>query len=275
MDHIYRALPPQFTAHVQTAAQRGVLSHAIILTGQGDLTAGAKYIAMAMECEGAEPPCGACLPCRKTAGDIHPDVTFVRDEAHKNLSMDVIRALRADAFLLPNEGQRKVYIFPDCSLLEPKVQNLLLKVLEEGPSRAAFLFCAANSSVLLPTIRSRCILLHLEGEEAAAKLSPQAEELLQLLARRDKTGVAVCLLRLEQSKLKREELQALTGQVRDALAHALAAYYRGQRPGLTALGPKRMMALCDVLGRTQRQLRSNLNVGQTCGGLSVELTALL
>ena len=34
---------------------------------------------------------------------------------------------------------------------------MLLKTVEEGPPYAAFLFCAENASVLLPTIRSRCV----------------------------------------------------------------------------------------------------------------------
>ena len=80
---------------------------------------------------------------------IHPDVITVRDEAHKNLSVDTVRQIRADAYIRPNEGARKVYIFPDCTILTEQDQNVLLKIVEEGPPYAAFLFCAENSSVNL------------------------------------------------------------------------------------------------------------------------------
>lgn len=84
---------------------------------------------------------------------IHPDVITVRDEAHKNLSVDTVRQIRADAYIRPNEGARKVYIFPDCTILTEQDQNVLLKIVEEGPPYATFLFCAENSSVVLQTLR--------------------------------------------------------------------------------------------------------------------------
>lgn len=108
----------------------------------------------------------------------------VRDPDHKNIAVDVVRAIRADAYIRPNEGRRKVYVFPDCALLTEQDQNVLLKVVEEGPPYAAFLFCAENAAVVLQTLRSRCVELKLHpaaeggGEEVQA-----AEALCRCLAR--------------------------------------------------------------------------------------------
>ena len=73
------------------------------------------------------------------------------------LTCQLLRRIRSDAYIIPNEGRRKIYIFPDCDLFDPKTQNVMLKVLEEGPAHAAFLFCARNSAALLQTIRSRSV----------------------------------------------------------------------------------------------------------------------
>ena len=131
------------------------------LPGRGDRLAAARFAAAALECTGQDKPCGVCPACRKVLSDIHPDVTAVRDEAHKNIAVDVVRGIRADAYIQPNEGLRKVYIFPDCALLTEQDQNVLLKIVEEGPPYAAFLFCAENPSQVLQTLRSRCVELKL------------------------------------------------------------------------------------------------------------------
>ena len=148
-------------ARLRAAASRGALSHALILSGAGDRNAAAHYAAAALECTGTDKPCLACAHCRKVLADIHPDVLTVRDDEHAELSVDVIRGVRTDAFIRPNEGACKVYIFPDCTRLNEKDQNVLLKTVEEGPPYAAFLFCAENASVLLPTIRSRTRIVNL------------------------------------------------------------------------------------------------------------------
>ena len=143
-------------ARIREAAARGTLSHALLFTGSGDCEAAARYAAAAMECEAeGTRPCGVCRACRKVAEDIHPDVITVRDPDHRNISVDVVRNIRADAYIRPNEGRRKVYIFPDCAILTEQDQNVLLKIVEEGPPYAAFIFCAENPSAVLQTLRSR------------------------------------------------------------------------------------------------------------------------
>ena len=159
---------------IREAATRGTLSHALLLTGSGDRMSAACFAAAALECTGGESrPCGVCPACRKVLAGIHPDVITVRDPDHKNIAVDVVRAIRADAYIRPNEGRRKVYVFPDCALLTEQDQNVLLKVVEEGPPYAAFLFCAENAAVVLQTLRSRCVelKLHPAAEQAAAKRS--------------------------------------------------------------------------------------------------------
>ena len=44
-------------------------------------------------------------------------------------------------------------------------QNILLKLIEEGPAYAVFLFLTPNPELLLATIRSRCEVLRALGEE--------------------------------------------------------------------------------------------------------------
>ena len=96
-------------ARLRAAAKRGALSHALIFSGSGDRVSAARYAAAAMECTAESKPCLACPACRKVMQDIHPDVTFVRDAEHKELSIDTVRAMRADAFIRPNEGAQGLH----------------------------------------------------------------------------------------------------------------------------------------------------------------------
>ena len=135
---------------VRAAVNRGRLSHAVILTGEGDKLSPARYIAAAHLCRSeGQRPCLQCNACRKVMEGIHPDVTEVRDDDRKELAVDTIRALRQDVYIRPNEGERKVYLFTDCAQLNERDQNVLLKIVEEGPAYAAFVFCADTLHALL------------------------------------------------------------------------------------------------------------------------------
>ena len=149
-------------SRLRAAAARGALSHALLFTGPGDRLAAARFASAAFQCTGRDRPCGVCPACRKVREGIHPDVSAVRDEEHKFLSVETIREVRRDAYIRPNEGARKVYLFPDCALLTEQDQNVLLKLVEEGPPYAAFLFCAENPAAVLQTLRSRCVELKLQ-----------------------------------------------------------------------------------------------------------------
>ena len=114
---------------VRSAARRGQLSHAVILTGEGDKPSAARFIAAAHLCRGeGERPCLRCNACRKVMEGIHPDVTEVKDADRKELAVDTVRALRQDVYIRPNEGERKVYLFTDCAQLNERDQNVLLKI---------------------------------------------------------------------------------------------------------------------------------------------------
>lgn len=113
------ANPDPVFSRIRAAAARGALSHALLFTGPGDRLAAARFAASAFQCVGPERdrPCGVCPACRKVREDIHPDVITVRDEEHKFIAVDVVREVRKDAYIRPNEGERKVYLFPNCALL--------------------------------------------------------------------------------------------------------------------------------------------------------------
>lgn len=275
-------------ARIREAATRGTLSHALLFTGSGDRLAAARYAAMAMECEAGEGracPCGVCPACRKVLEDIHPDVTTVRDPDHKNIAVDVVRAVRGDAYIRPNEGRRKVYLFPDCTVLTEQDQNVLLKIVEEGPPYAAFLFCAENSAAVLQTLRSRCVELKLRpGAAEAGESSEAGDALCRAIGSRRHGAVAELAVRLEKKRTTREDLSALLERSRAAFAAALLLLY-GQQPGpqdreiapylAKNLTKTQIMHTIELLQKYHGECVYNVGASHVLGALAVELEGIL
>ncbi len=99
--------------------------------------------------------CGDCGPCRKIAGNHHPDIIRVAPLSSV-IRIAQIRTLLQALTLKPNEADRRVVILSDAQAMNPEAGNALLKVLEEPPDRTLLVLTARQTSDLLPTIVSRC-----------------------------------------------------------------------------------------------------------------------
>ncbi len=224
------------------------LSHAYLITGGGgdSRAAFAGRLAAAYLCEGDTPPCGRCRACRKVGKGSHPDLSRTAPPPDKaEITVEQIRALRADAYVRPNEGRRKVYVIDPADAMNPAAQNALLKVLEEGPAYAAFLLVSDRPGKLLDTVRSRCELLSLPREDAlpGPELLERAETLAGLLLAGDELACAQALVELELSKPKAEELSALLLETERAVSRRLAREPRRGARVLQALKTARENAV--------------------------------
>ena len=268
---------------IRAAAQHGRLSHAVILTGEGDKVQAARYIAAAHLCRAdSGRPCLQCNACRKVLDRIHPDVTEVQDNERKELPVETIRALRQDAYIRPNEGERKVYLFTDCAQLNERDQNVLLKIVEEGPPYAAFVFCADAVHALLPTIRSRCVELRMDAPPLDAEEGEAAAELCRVIARREPLALTAHLTTLENRRLKREQLLPMVEGAWQISADALLS--RCGKPGACgeaadmlrrAFDRRQLQKLTDLFRRYCDECQYNVGVGHVLGALGAELVKTL
>lgn len=167
----------------------GSLSHAYIIEGakgSGKLTAVRNSAAAAL-CENrdkadASLPCMECSVCSRIFRGIHPDVIETGPEDKASIGVDTVRDLRSQVFIAPSESERKFFIIRDADLMTAQAQNALLISLEEPPAYSVFFLLVTDKSLLLETIRSRCVLLNTERLDPetladAASKTPEGERL--------------------------------------------------------------------------------------------------
>jgi DNA polymerase III subunit delta' len=93
----------------------------------------------------------------------HPDVLVIPpDPPQMMIKVDQVRRVIETIYYRPGEARERVYIFTD-SVFMKEAANSLLKVLEEPPEFATIFLLTENTGALLPTIRSRSMMVMLNA----------------------------------------------------------------------------------------------------------------
>ena len=175
---------------LERMADSGRTAHSLLICGEkgSGRKLMAKYYARALMCESPADgkPCGVCSTCRNIENDIHPDVIYPQKTGKLgNYSVETARDIIADAYIKPNNSSGcKVYIFTDCRNVDERTQNTLLKLIEEPPEYAYFIFTCGSKSEFLSTIISRCVCFSTspctedEAAEALAESGYSQQEIL-------------------------------------------------------------------------------------------------
>lgn len=109
----------------------------------------------------------------------NPDFLCIEPDGN-SIKIEQIRNLQKEIQEKPIISKKKVYIIDDADLMTKEAQNCLLKTLEEPPEFAVIILIGANENAFLPTIKSRCIILHfnrLSDLEIKSYLQEQYNEL--------------------------------------------------------------------------------------------------
>ena len=139
------------------------ISHSFIFVGKpgiGKKQFAHQYAEMIMclqdgKCDGNSVKCDSCI---KFEGNANPDYAEITPDG-KTLKIEQIRNLQARIVEKPITSRRKVYVIDDADLMSEESQNCLLKTLEEPPEYAVIILIVSNESRILPTIKSRCVII--------------------------------------------------------------------------------------------------------------------
>lgn len=119
--------------------------------------------------------CNNCKSCLEFDNNNQPDFLQIQPDGN-SIKIEQIRELQKRIQEKPIISSRKVYIIDDADLMTQESQNCLLKTLEEPPAFSTIILIGSNENAFLPTIKSRCMILHfqkIEDEEMRAYLANQ------------------------------------------------------------------------------------------------------
>lgn len=204
-------------AQTDNLLKSGRLFHAVMFEGD-NADENADYYARAAVC--GKSGCGECSDCRKADAHTHPDIIQPQKSGKSDsYSIATIRQVKHDSAQLPNEANRKVYLFRGIDNMSAQSQNALLTVLEEPPEHVVFIFTCVQKSRVLDTVLSR-VLVFTSNAPNAQPVQDKAQKICAQLCEALLGTAELTLLRISSSL---EKDRALFLQVLTALETTLRA----------------------------------------------------
>lgn len=254
---------------------RGV--HAVLLHGAAGIgkKSLALDFAAALLCAAPRPDgraCGQCEECRLTTAFTHPDLRWVLPQAladsllpapadgdeaidessraeagegeakatraSREIRVDQVRALSDFLGIAAYRGGRRVVLLAPAEAMNAIAANTLLKMLEEPPPQTTFVLVSDALDDVLPTIRSRCVLVQVPVPSARECLPWLAEQGLDdpQAALALASGAPLAALAEKDAAASPEAIAALYGLLErgPALTAAQVVAGVGREPPVTA-----------------------------------------
>ena len=265
---------------VSSSVEQGVFPHGVMIECQneheGELFA--RFIANCLVCRGQNKPCGVCHDCIKAQGKGHPDIFETDGKKGKSntFSVDAIREVRDDAFIVPNESDKKIYILKNGQNMNEQAQNAILKILEEPPSYVFFIIVTTSKSTMLETVLSRVQVFSLlsDEEQITDKEMTIVKNMVSAILNVNEIDLMEqTAVFLKNNQLAKTILGLLTEIFRDALVKK-SGFERDFRfvqetekvsNSLTAKSLMQLIAVCDdLISSIDRNGNNNLLVVRMC-----------
>ena len=198
---------PHVVQTLKNAILRKQVAHAYLFSGMRGVgkTTVARILAKALNCENgpSSDPCEQCESCKEISRGNSMDVIEI--DGASNTSVDDVRELRENVKFSPFRGIYRIYIIDEVHMLSNSAFNALLKMLEEPPAHAIFVFATTEVHKIPATITSRC-------QHFNFRRIPRREIINRLQSVAQKNEVAI-----EERSLS-AIAQASEGSMRDALS---------------------------------------------------------
>ncbi|WP_430609371.1 DNA polymerase III subunit delta' [Enterococcus sp. DIV0876] len=172
---------PQVFAQLKKSIKHGRIAHAYLF--EGDKGTGKHetsiWLAKRLFCTQLQEddPCNTCNNCQRISRGEHPDVIQIEPEG-QTIKVDQIRQLQEEFTKSGFESSIKIFILSQAEKMNASAANSLLKFLEEPVGNFLAILETESLGRILPTIQSRCQVIHFSPiSKAALQKKLQAEGL--------------------------------------------------------------------------------------------------
>lgn len=272
--------------YIKEALKSGRLSHSYLISGSEEIALG-KSIAKHVLCKQEHTGCGSCSSCLKLASDNHPDMMFIEPDG-ASIKNAQVEAFQEFIYIRPFESANKIVVFQKAHLMTDRAQNRILKVLEEPPEYAVFIFLTSQMDLMLDTVLSRCQVISEDETTEPVLDKVMMEKVLELAKGIETADVGRVFeygpyLKKEKEKIS-EFLMMLSILLRDALIYRETNnIHLITRQNLTILNYKdnvfslskglsriKNIALIECIEETDLKLKNNMNFDLTIDKLLVK-----
>lgn len=211
---------------LEEARDKNRFAHAYLITGP--VGSGKEALALRM-IEMAHP---GMEPASSLEELVSSTTTVIGPESKsRRITIEAIRNLEHTLQMAAPEGTTKFAVVRDADRMGAGAENAFLKTLEEPPAASRLLLLTSRPEVLLDTILSRCIRIHLAGNHGPVDLSESARAFLDHLkehAESNRAGIsgALGLMAKFASILKEEKTEI--GKRNDEAYKLEVAHYRNK-----------------------------------------------
>ncbi|MGX6979730.1 DNA polymerase III subunit delta' [Vagococcus elongatus] len=152
---------PRIWEMLRKSIEKGQLVHALLFegekgTGKKEM---AKWLAQSYFCQNGPIACGHCHNCQRVLAEEHPDVHFLQPDG-QSIKISQVAAIKSYLGKSGLEQSKQFLIVEQAEKMTVQSANSLLKFIEEPTGQLQIVFLTENKEQILPTIQSRCQILH-------------------------------------------------------------------------------------------------------------------
>lgn len=101
-----------------------------------------------------------------------PDIHLLNPEGKNSIGIEEVKELQQSMRFKPFQEEIQIGVILDAQKLTQQAQNSMLKSLEDSSATSVYILCVDNEKNLLPTIRSRGVVLYPKREEETEEEIP-------------------------------------------------------------------------------------------------------